>query len=96
MIGVYANTGFSYYSSGTYSGCPANSASYINHAILLYGWDSSGNWLVRNQWGSTWGVGGNMVLSSTYDCGMSTLLGYVSVANKNTNVQVVMNTGINW
>lgn len=96
MVGVYANTGFSYYSSGTYSGCPAGSASSINHAVLLYGWDSSGNWLLRNQWGTSWGVGGNMVLSSTYDCGLSSLQGWVDIPVTNTNVQVVMSIGVSW
>lgn len=96
MVGVYADNGWYSYSSGTYSGCPAGSANLINHAVLLYGWDSSGNWLLRNQWGTSWGQGGDMVLSSSLDCGMSRLLGFVTVANKNSNVQVVMDPGYNW
>ncbi len=86
MIGLYANSPFLSYSGGVFTGCPANSASYINHAIVLYGWDSNGNWLVRNQWGSSWGISGNMILSSANDCGMSTLIGFVSVASKNSQV----------
>lgn len=96
MVGVYANNGWYSYNSGTYSGCPSNSLSLINHAVLLYGWDSSGNWLIRNQWGSSWGQGGNMVISNTNDCGLSGVLGFVTVPNKNANVQVVMDPGYSW
>jgi hypothetical protein len=99
MVGVYANSGWYSYSSGTYSGCPSNSASLINHAVLLYGWDSSGNWLIRNQWGSSWGQGGDIVISDSNDCGLKNLLGFVTVANKNTNVAVSMDpgyTGSSW
>ena len=96
MIGLYANSPFLSYSGGVFTGCPADSASYINHAIVLYGWDSSGNWLVRNQWGTSWGSSGDMVLSSVNDCGMSQLIGFVSVANKNSQVQVIMNPGYSW
>ena len=93
MIGVYANAAFSAYNSGTFTGCPSNSASLINHAILLYGWDASGNWLVRNQWGTSWGQSGDMVISAANDCGLSSLMGFVQVANPRANVQVVMDPG---
>jgi len=33
MVGIYADIGFSAYSTGVYSGCPANSSSLINHAV---------------------------------------------------------------
>lgn len=91
MIGVYANSGFMNYGSGVYSGCPVNSYQYINHAILLYGYDSSGNWLVKNQWGTGWGNGGYMTLSSVNDCGMSYALGSIVIsAPINQNVLVTM------
>jgi C1A family cysteine protease len=48
MVGIYADSGFNSYGGGTYSGCPANAANNINHAVLLYGWDSNGNWLILN------------------------------------------------
>jgi len=55
MVGVYADSGFLKYSNGTYSGCPTDAYNYLNHAVLLYGYDSSGNWLIKNQWDITWG-----------------------------------------
>jgi cathepsin K len=31
----------------------------INHAVVLIGWDDSkGAWLLRNSWGTNWGIGG--------------------------------------
>lgn len=93
MIGVYANTGFNFYSSGTYTGCPADSYNFINHAITLVGWTSTG-WIAKNQWGTSWGNAGYIELDFTNDCGMKYLLGSVTVANKNSNVQVVMSTGV--
>jgi hypothetical protein len=93
MVGVYANTAFVNYASGTFTGCPSNSDSgnNINHAVLLYGWDSNGNWLIKNQWSTGWGVNGFMTLSSSVDCGMSSMLGSITFTSTNTNVQVVMN-----
>lgn len=75
MIGVYANQAFLDYSSGVFTGCPVDAGNYINHAILLVGYDdSSSSWLVKNQWGSGWGESGYMRLSYSRDCGMSSLL----------------------
>jgi len=90
MVGVYADSGFIHYSGGVYSGCPANSQNYINHAVLLYGYDSSGNWLIKNQWGTGWGISGFMKLSSTNDCGMSYLLGNIQFSSINGNPNVVI------
>ena len=56
--GVYANTAFENYVSGTFSGKASGSP---NHAILLTGWDDArGAWRLRNSWGSSWGDGGYM------------------------------------
>jgi len=90
MVGIYADSGFNSYAAGVYSGCPSNSSDLINHAVLLYGWDSNGNWLIQNQWGTPWGIQGKMLLSSTNDCGISSLVGTVYIANKNNNPKVVM------
>ena len=98
MIGMYANTAFSSYSSGTFTGCPATAQHFINHAILLIGWTSTG-WICKNQWGTSWGNQGYVELDFTLDCGARFLFGAVTVANKNTNVQVNMDTGYvytNW
>ena len=48
---------FNSYSGGvlSYPSCPYNE----NHAVLIIGWDdslgSAGAWIVRNQWGNSWG-----------------------------------------
>jgi len=90
MVGVYADYGFMSYYSGTYSGCPSYSQYYLNHAVLLYGWDANGNWLIKNQWKTSWGNQGYMTLSSVSDCGLSSLIGVVYVPHVNSNPQVVM------
>jgi hypothetical protein len=90
MIGVYANTGWMKYAGGVYSGCPSNSATLINHAVLLYGYDSSGNWLVKNQWGTTWGNNGFITISGTSDCGLSSLLGNIKFSNINADPRVTV------
>ncbi len=85
-VAVYANNLFQSYTSGVFTGCPADSATKLNHAVLLYGWDANGNWLVKNQWDTTWGQGGYMVLSNISDCGLSSYLGSMTFKNKNTKV----------
>jgi hypothetical protein len=35
---------------------------YIDHDIILYGWQENGSWLLRNSWGPGWGVNGNMAI----------------------------------
>ena len=56
IIGLYANQAFLDYSSGVFTGCPVDAANFINHAVLLVGYDdSTSSWLVKNQWGSGWG-----------------------------------------
>ena len=90
-VGVYVNTAFHFYQSGVFNGCPSWATSYQNHAVLLIGWDSNGDWLIQNSWGTSWGVNGTMTLSSVYDCGISGDLVVLNVPSKNTNVEVNMN-----
>ena len=90
MVGIYADAGFLKYKSGVYTGCPSNAASLINHAVMLYGWDSNGNWLIKNQYGTSWGMSGFMVLSNTYDCGITSDIGLIKIASPNSNPAVIM------
>lgn len=69
---INADSGFQSYSSGTYS-CATTASMTINdlnHAIQLVGYDSSGNYIIKNSWGTTWGTNGYAVVSSTLDCGI--------------------------
>lgn len=70
---IYADSGFMSYSSGVYSGCPsfATSYSHINHAVMLIGYDASGNWIIKNQWGTSWGESGYATISHTNNCALS-------------------------
>lgn len=44
-------TNWSKYSSGVFSNCGTST----NHAVLAVGFDGSGNWKIRNSWGTSWG-----------------------------------------
>lgn len=55
---IYADSGLMGYSSGIYTGCPAAFADAhagINHAVVIVGYDSNGNWIIKNSWGTGWG-----------------------------------------
>ena len=95
MVGLYANTEFNFYSSGVFTGCPASSKNRINHAGLLYGYDSAGNWLIKNSWGSSWGMNGHMILSSDLDCGLNFDVSLLRIANPNSQVDISMNIQYN-
>lgn len=60
---------WSAYKSGIFSGCTG--AISFNHAVILVGVDVSGNYKIRNSWGTTWGTLGYMWLSVTYNCGLT-------------------------
>lgn len=48
VVGLYASSYFSFYSSGVYTSCSSYSKYFLNHAVLLVGWDSDGNWIIKN------------------------------------------------
>jgi cathepsin L len=71
---INADSGFMSYSSGVYSGCPADfatSRSAINHAVIIVGYDSNGNWIIKNSWGTGWGQSGFATISVTNDCALT-------------------------
>jgi C1A family cysteine protease len=57
-------TNWSFYKSGVFSNCAAN----INHAVLAVGYDNSGNWIIQNSWGTSWGQQGYMTLKTGDTC----------------------------
>lgn len=54
---MYAGGAFMTYSSGVYTGCPdaATSIASLNHAVLVVGYDSNGNYIIKNSWSTSWG-----------------------------------------
>jgi len=70
-ISIYANDAFQKYSGGIYS-CRSSS---VNHAVLLVGYGTENGkdyWLVKNSYGTRWGLEGFFKLSrdSGKDCGV--------------------------
>ncbi len=59
------STAFSNYTGGIFT----ETGSELNHAVVLVGWcdsatiDGGGYWIMRNSWGSTWGINGYMYIS---------------------------------
>ena len=95
MVGVYANTAFSQYGGGVFSGCPVDSTNLINHAVLLVGYnDATSSWLVKNQWSTSWGENGYMRLSYNRDCGLTALLGNVVFTSFNANPSVTVSSSL--
>jgi len=66
---LYATTkDFQQYKSGVYNACDCNS---ISHAVLITGWgrqDGEDYWLVKNSWGTSWGMDGYMLLKRGTNC----------------------------
>jgi C1A family cysteine protease len=51
---VYVSDAFQQYTGGVFN--EQNNGHWPNHAIALIGWDDKKNaWLLRNQWGTSWG-----------------------------------------
>jgi hypothetical protein len=56
---VYADRTFQAYTGGVYNN--TRNYRYTNHQIQLVGWDDAkGAWLLKNSWGTGWGIGGYM------------------------------------
>jgi len=62
---------FENYANGIYSGCTSKS---INHAVLVIGYGVENGkkyWLVKNSWGTTWGIDGTFkILRGNNECGI--------------------------
>ena len=60
-VAVYATGPFQAYTTGTFNEQAAPTPSTINHAVALVGWDETKHaWLLRNSWGTGWGMNGYM------------------------------------
>jgi cathepsin L len=80
LLDSTSDSGFLNYASGVYS-C-SSSPFTLNHAVELIGYDSSGNYLVKNSWGKTWGDNGFAVISQENNCGIGQKVYYFTGANE--------------
>jgi len=65
---VYVNDAFHGYSYGVFNACENDQGT--NHVVVLVGWDDNqgteGVWILRNSWGTGWGMDGYMKIE--YGC----------------------------
>jgi C1A family cysteine protease len=94
-VHIDADDGFMYYSSGVYT-CAKTTIlnTDLNHAVELIGYDSSGNYIIKNSWATTWGVNGYGTVAAGVACGIPNLVyQYVSAYVYNgTNNNTTNNT----
>lgn len=70
LFSIYDINTLKMYSSGSYTGCPTTlSMMDINHALELIGYDEN-NWIVKNSWGSDWGINGLAFINRKQNCGI--------------------------
>jgi len=69
---VYVGSWFQAYTGGVFEHDETpSSPPYVNHAVVLVGWNDDyygdgsnvGVWILRNSWGTGWGVGGYMYIA---------------------------------
>jgi xylem cysteine proteinase len=63
VVAVYVDNNFMAYKSGVFNGCPPNSDP--NHAVVAVGYGTVNGknvWIIRNSWGSNWGVNGHIIM----------------------------------
>ena len=62
--------GWDSYSSGTFA---CSSGVTVDHAVLLVGYTSD-YWIIKNQWGTSWGMSGymNIARGENQDCAIGT------------------------
>ena len=57
-------SGWGSYSSGVFTACQTR----VNHGVLLVGYTSAREWIIKNSWGSGWGDNGYIKLPAGDSC----------------------------
>ena len=71
-VAVDAN-GWSAYKGGVFrNGCGTS----INHGVLLVGYTTEGNWVIKNSWGQRWGDNGYITLAAGNTCAVTDYASY--------------------
>ncbi len=61
---IYVGNAFRAYTGGIFN-INESGTDYVNHGVTIVGWDDNiggGCWIIRNSWGSDWGIGGYMYI----------------------------------
>lgn len=63
---------FASYSSGVLACTNKKYSSDLDHVVELVGFDQSNSWIIKNSWGTGWGVGGFAYITQdpNKDCGV--------------------------